>query len=263
MQTGCGDFVLPLDEIAAALAPWFPEETFHELMEDQGQFENLLHYLRQNRGFDFTGYKRPSLMRRVTTRAQLLHLDSFADYMDYLEVHPEEFPQLFNTILINVTSFFRDPPAWEYLAREILPGIVREKQSEEPVRVWSAGCASGEEAYTIAILLAETMGVEAFRRRVKIYATDVDEDALNTARQGTYSAKDMQSIEEPLRGKYFEPVNGRYMFRADLRRSVIFGRHDLTQDAPISRLDLLICRNTIMYFNSEVQARILSRFILR
>ncbi|MGB7947853.1 MAG: CheR family methyltransferase [Candidatus Binatia bacterium] len=228
--------------------------------EDEEQFENLLRYLRQNRGFDFTGYKRPSLMRRVTTRAQVLHVDSFADYVDYLEVHPEEFPQLFNTILINVTSFFRDPPAWEYLAREVLPGILQKTNLDEPVRVWSAGCASGEEAYTAAIMLAEAMGAEAFRQRVKIYATDIDEDALNVARQATYTAKDLQSIEEPLRGKYFEPLNGRYTFRTDLRRALIFGRHDLTQDAPISRLDLLICRNTIMYFNSEAQSRILTRF---
>jgi two-component system, chemotaxis family, CheB/CheR fusion protein len=228
--------------------------------EDHEQFENLLRYLGQNRGFDFTGYKRPSLMRRVAMRAQILHLDSFADYMDYLEVHPEEFPQLFNTVLINVTSFFRDPPAWDYLAREVLPGILREKKSGEPLRVWSAGCASGEEAYTAAIVLAEAMGVEAFRNQVKIYATDIDEDALNVARQGTYDEKDLQPIDEQLRRKYFEPLNGRYIFRIDLRRSVIFGRHDLTQDAPISRLDLLICRNTIMYFNSEAQARILARF---
>jgi two-component system, chemotaxis family, CheB/CheR fusion protein len=228
--------------------------------EDEEQFEILLGYLRQNRGFDFTGYKRPSLMRRVSMRAQILHLDSFADYMDYLEVHPEEFPQLFNTVLINVTSFFRDQPAWEYLAREVLPGLLREKKSDEPIRVWSAGCASGEESYTAAILLAEAMGVEPFRQRVKIYATDIDEDALNVARQGTYSDKDLQPIEEQVRSKYFEPLNGRYIFRVDLRRSVIFGRHDLTQDAPISRLDLLICRNTIMYFNSEAQARVLARF---
>jgi two-component system CheB/CheR fusion protein len=228
--------------------------------EDVEQFEKLLGYLRQNRGFDFTGYKRPGLIRRMSMRAQILHLDSFADYMDYLEVHPEEFAQLFNTVLINVTSFFRDPPAWEYLAREVLPGIFREKNSDEPVRVWSAGCASGEEAYTAAILLAEAMGVEPFRQRVKIYATDIDEDALNVARQGIYSGKDLESMEDELRNKYFEQLNGRYIFRGDLRRSVIFGRHDLTQDAPISRLDLLICRNTIMYFNSEAQARILARF---
>jgi two-component system, chemotaxis family, CheB/CheR fusion protein len=224
------------------------------------QFENLLHYLQQNRGFDFTGYKRPSLMRRVHKRMQLVNIDSFVDYVDYLEVHPEEFSQLFNTILINVTSFFRDPAAWGYLGEEIIPRLLQQKPTDEPIRVWSAGCASGEEAYTAAMVLSEAMGVELFRRRVKVYATDVDVDALNIARLASYSAKDLQAIDDNMRGKYFEPLNGRYIFRADLRRSVIFGRHDLVQDAPISKLDLLISRNTIMYFNSETQARILARF---
>jgi two-component system, chemotaxis family, CheB/CheR fusion protein len=224
------------------------------------QFENLLYYLQQNRGFDFTGYKRPSLMRRVSKRMQMVNIDSFVDYLDYLEVHPEEFSQLFNTILINVTSFFRDPAGWGYLGEEIIPRVLQEKQQADPIRVWSAGCASGEEAYTAAMVLAEVMGIEAFRRRVKVYATDVDEEALNTARQASYSAKELQAIDGNLRAKYFEPLNGRYIFRADLRRSVIFGRHDLVQDAPISKLDLLVSRNTIMYFNSETQARILARF---
>jgi two-component system CheB/CheR fusion protein len=228
--------------------------------QEDNQFENLLYYLQQNRGFDFTGYKRPSLMRRVKRRMQIVGVDSFVDYLDYLEVHPEEFPQLFNTILINVTSFYRDPAAWDYLGKEIAPRILGEKQPDESIRVWSAGCASGEEAYTAAMVLAEAMGTEVFRRRVKIYATDVDEEALNVARQASYPVKDLQEIDSGLVGKYFEPLNGRYIFRADLRRSVIFGRHDLVQDAPISKLDLLICRNTIMYFNSETQARILARF---
>ena len=231
------------------------------MSDEEKQFEALLFYLQQNRGFDFTGYKRPSLMRRVGRRMQTVGLENFAEYTDYLEVHPEEFPQLFNTILINVTSFFRDPPAWKVLTDTVVPKLLRDKKDEEPVRVWSAGCASGQEAYSLAILFAEAMGLEPFRERVKIYATDVDEDALNTARAASYSAKEMESIEgEKLRKKYFEPVNNRFCFRSDLRRSIIFGRHDLVQDAPISRLDLLVCRNTLMYFNAETQSHILSRF---
>ncbi len=224
------------------------------------QFESLLFYLQHNRGFDFRGYKRQSLMRRVARRMQTVNVESYADYMDYLEVHPEEFPQLFNTILINVTSFFRDPPAWDFLAKEVVPRMLKDKPAHEPIRVWGAGCASGEEAYTIAMVLAEAMGIESFRERVKVYATDVDEEALNAARQAGYGSKELEPVDPKLREKYFEPVNSRYCFRADMRRSVIFGRHDLLQDAPISRLDLLVCRNTIMYFNAEAQSRILARF---
>ncbi|MFN8950763.1 MAG: CheR family methyltransferase, partial [Aphanizomenon sp.] len=223
-------------------------------------FENLLQYLRINRGFDFTGYKRSTLMRRVTKQMETLNIDSFGNYQDYLEVHPDEFKNLFNTILINVTAFFRDSSAWDYLAKEIIPNIIKNKPKDELIRFWSAGCASGQEAYTLAIIVAEILGVEEFRQRVKIYATDVDEEALTQARQASYSAKNIIEIPLGLRDKYFDIVNKNYIFRQDLRRCVIFGRHDLLQDAPISRLDLLICRNTLMYFNSEIQGKIINRF---
>jgi two-component system CheB/CheR fusion protein len=227
---------------------------------EDARFENLLLFLQQQRGFDFTGYKRPSLMRRVLRRMHTLGLSGFDAYCDYLQVHPDEFALLFNTILINVTSFFRDSYAWDYLAKNVVPDILAGKAAHEPVRVWSAGCAAGQEAYSIAMLLAEAVGAEAFRERVKVYATDADEEALTQARLATYSAKEVEDVPEPLLKRYFEPSNARYVFRADLRRSVIFGRHDLVSDAPISRLDLLVCRNTLMYFNAETQARILQRF---
>ena len=119
--------------------------------------ESLLQYLKQSRGFDFTGYKRPSLGRRMSKRmAEVPEVDGFASYQDYLEVHPEEFAPLFNTVLINVTSFFRDAPAWDYLRTHVIPAIVAAKAPDAPIRVCSVGCASGEEAYSIAILLAET-----------------------------------------------------------------------------------------------------------
>ncbi len=228
--------------------------------ERNPEFENLLIYLRQNRGFDFTGYKRSTLIRRVQKRMQSFTIEKFEEYLDFLEVHPEEFNYLFNTILINVTAFFRDSSAWEYIAEQILPNLIRNKKTSDQIRIWSAGCASGEEAYTLAMLMAEMLGAEEFRQRVKIYATDVDEDALNQGRLAMYSAKDIQTVPDELRQKYFEIVGNCYVFRPDLRRSVIFGRHDLLQDAPISRLDLLVSRNTLMYFNSETQGRILARF---
>jgi two-component system CheB/CheR fusion protein len=223
-------------------------------------FESLLDYFRDTRGFDFTGYKRSSLIRRVMKRMKEVGVAGFSDYVDHLEVHPDEFTILFNTILINVTAFFRDAPAWEYLRREIVPRILDERRKNEPVRVWSAGCASGEEAYTLAMVLAEVMGEEQYRNRVKIYGTDVDEEALAQARHASYGAKEMEQVPDDLKGKYFESLGTRYLFRNDLRRSAIFGRHDLVQDAPISHVDLLLCRNTLMYFNSDAQAHILARF---
>jgi two-component system CheB/CheR fusion protein len=223
-------------------------------------FEALLAHVKNHRGFDFTGYKRSSLLRRVERRMAQVGVDDHAAYLDHLEVHADEFTALFNAVLINVTDFFRDPEAWDHLRADVLPGLLAAKPPTEPVRVWSAGCASGEEAYTLAMVLAEMLGPAEFRDRVKIYATDVDEDALGHARQGGYSTREVRSVPPELLERYFEPTGGRYAFRKDLRRSVIFGRNDLVQDAPISRLDLLVCRNTLMYFTAETQARILGRF---
>ena len=224
------------------------------------QFESLLVYLKEARGFDFTGYKRSSLIRRVNRRMTQVGAASYGDYLDHLQVHPEEFTALFNTILINVTGFFRDPDAWTYLGEEVLPRLLAAKDRASPIRIWSAGCASGEEPYTLAMLLTELLGVEQFRDRVKVYATDVDEEQLVEARQGSYPEESVAVLSPELRERYFEYSAGRYAFRKDLRRSIIFGRNDLVQDAPISRIDLLVCRNTLMYFNAETQARILSRF---
>ena len=222
--------------------------------------EVLLDYLRRSRGFDFTGYKRTSLSRRIERRIQDVGADGYLGYLDHLEVDPDEFTQLFNTILLNVTGFFRDPPVWEYLSAEVLPRLADAKAADEPIRVWSAGCASGEEAYTLAMVVAEVLGAEAVRERVKIYATDVDEEALGQARQARYTAKQVEGVPPELLGRYFERNGDDYVFSKELRRSVIFGRHDLIQDAPISRIDLLVCRNTLMYLNSETQSHVLARF---
>jgi two-component system, chemotaxis family, CheB/CheR fusion protein len=226
---------------------------------EQG-LEELLIYLKQNRSFDFTGYKRSSLMRRFQRRMAAVEVDSFEAYQDYLEVHPREFGILFNTILINFTGFFRDADAWQHIHERIIPSILKSVPHNAPIRVWSAGCASGEEAYTLAILFAEALGVDDFRRRLKIYATDVDEHALAQARQGVYSERAIQGVPVEWRERYFEPLDDQYIFRKDLRRILVFGRHDLMRDAPISRLDLLVCRNTLIYFNRLSQKRIIANF---
>ncbi|WP_285481762.1 CheR family methyltransferase [Amycolatopsis sp. NBRC 101858] len=228
--------------------------------EADDEFEAVLGYLKESRGFDFTGYKRTSLMRRVQRRMSQVGAESYADYVDQLQVNADEFVALFNTILINVTGFFRDPEAWAYLREEVIPAVLAERSPEEAIRVWSAGCAAGQEAYSIAIALADALGTDAFRQRVKIYATDVDEEALAQARHAAYTPDELEGLPEAKLAEYFEQQGSRYVFRKDLRRSVIFGRNDLVQDAPISRIDLLVCRNTLMYFNADTQTKILERF---
>ncbi len=227
---------------------------------NEEQLERLLEHLKAERGFDFTGYKRSSLARRIAKRLDAVDCADYAAYIDYLEVHQDEFALLFNTILINVTAFFRDPEAWTYLAEEILPAMIAAKPPGSPIRVWSAGCASGEETYTAVMLLSELLGEAEYLERVKVYATDVDDEALDQARQATYGQDQVAAVPAPYLERCFERSDARWAVRKDLRRTVIFGRNDLVQDAPISRIDLLLCRNTLMYFNAETQSRILRRF---
>ncbi len=231
-----------------------------QMTEPNSEFEALLDHLKRSRGFDFTGYKRASLMRRINKQMSIVGVDAYADYMDYLEANPDEITHLLGTLLINVTSFFRDAPVWDMLRNDILPQIIAAKKDDAPIRAWSAGSASGEEAFTLAILLAEILGQQAFNSRVKIYATDIDEDALNQARQSTFTPAQVGEVPEALLHKYFDQIGGRYVLNKELRRAVIFGQHNLVSDVPISHLDLLLCRNTLMYFNAEVQSKILARF---
>lgn len=227
---------------------------------DDESLESLLEYLRDTRSLDFTGYKRPSLTRRIRKRIDAVGVGGFDEYRDVLEADPDEQARLVDTILINVTAFFRDEAAWNFLSGHVVPDVLAAAGATEPIRVWSAGCASGEEAYSLAMVLADHLGMEEFKSRVKIFATDTDEAALAAARRGVYSERQLEPVSPERRARYFEPSPDGFVFRADCRRQVIFGRNDITADAPISRLDLLVCRNVLMYLVTDTQRHVLDRF---
>jgi two-component system, chemotaxis family, CheB/CheR fusion protein len=220
----------------------------------------LLDRLSATHNFDFREYKEPSLARRIRARMSQVRIDSFDTYSRYLDQHAEEHVTLFNTILINVTDFFRDPEAWKILAADLIPRIVKAAGESRAIRIWSAGCSSGEEPYSIAMLLAEHLGDRAADYVVKIYATDVDEDALAAARHAVYRLEQLKDLPDTLVDKYFARDGQLYRVRRDLRRWCIFGAHNLTQAPPLSHIDLLVCRNVLIYFTSELQERVLSRF---
>ena len=225
---------------------------------DGEALESLLLEVRAHRGVDLTGYKRSTLKRRFLRRMNAVGVDGdFTRYRDLLHEQPQELNALFDSLFINVTGFFRDEEAWAYLSDQILPRVST-RRPEAAIRVWSAGCASGQEPFSIAMLLAERLGLDELNRRVKIYATDWDEGALQQARRARYPAE-LEGVPEALRAKYFERDDGEAVLHSAIRRSVIFGQHDLIADAPISRVDLLLCRNTLMYFNTDTQRRILER----
>jgi two-component system, chemotaxis family, CheB/CheR fusion protein len=223
------------------------------------ELDALLTYIHERRNFDFRGYKRASLARRFAKRMFQVGADSYERYVEILEANPGEFAELFDTVLINVTAVMRDPDSWEVLSESVVTPLVQSKGPDDPIRLWSAGCASGEEAYTLAVLFAEAVGEDRFRRTVKIYATDADTDALVAARHGRYKEESLiQGLGDERARRYFEFDSGYGVFRPDLRRALIFGRHDLVQDPPISKIDLVTCRNTLMYFTADAQLAVLA-----
>ena len=223
-------------------------------------FAAVLEIVKQEGHCDLTVYKETTLNRRIQSRMMTLGIKTYGNYLNYLKAHSEEFIPLLNTIWINYTKFFRNRSTWEYLAEKIVPQIVMNKQPHEPIRIWSAGCASGEEAYSLAMVLAEALGMEQYLQQVQIFATDVDMEALKYAQRGSYSADQVANIPPQLLSKYFAQDNDRYVFDSKLRRKIIFGRQNLVKDPPISNLDLLVCRNALIYLNLEAQVKVLFRF---
>ena len=228
--------------------------------EITSEFRQFLDKLSARYNFDFREYKETSLARRIRARMAQVHVDSFVAYSHFLDANPNEHVALFNTILINVTNFFRDPDAWTTLAEDVIPKILEEVGDTRSIRIWSAGCSSGEEPYSIAMVLAEHLGEAADNYSIKIYGTDVDEEALTAARHALYRTEQVKDVPDRLLERYFTRDGQLYRFRRDIRRWCIFGSHNLTQAPPLSHIDLLVCRNVLIYFRAELQERILNRF---
>jgi two-component system CheB/CheR fusion protein len=224
------------------------------------QLENVIEKIRQARNFDFRNYKRATLRRRVERRMMDRRCRSLADYAALLDRHPEEYDALLSSLLIKVTSFFRDKEAWELLGKRVLPELLAARSPGDEIRVWSAGCATGEEAYSAAILLMEALGPKIQSYQVKVFGTDVDEAAITHARRGVYSPAAVEGLSKERLATFFTRSPGGYAVSKDIRRLVVFGVNNLVSDAPISRLDLLICRNVFIYVDAALQKRILSRF---
>src|SRR5213083_2687449 len=228
-----------------------------ELGED---LRELLEKLSAQYNFDLREYKEVSLVRRIRARMTQVRAESVSAYSRLLDENAGEHVALINTILINVTGFFRDSEAWKVLAEHVVPRLVEDAADSRSLRIWSTGCSSGEEAYSIAILLAERLGAPAENYTIKIYGTDVDEEALTAARQAVYRTEQLKDVPDRLVDRYFTREGQLYRFRREFRRWCIFGSHNLTQAPPLSHIDLLVCRNALIYFTGELQDRILTRF---
>ncbi len=223
------------------------------------QLRGLLEQLRETSGIDFASYKTPTIMRRLQRRIAATGAEDLGAYIRFIQRNPDEYQRLVNSFLIKVTEFFRDPDLFTYLREQILPDLLAKAQQTGELRIWSAGCATGEEAYSIAILVSELLDA-ATNINVRIFATDVDGEAVAFARRGVYPASAVAEVPPPLVERYFNQLDGAYEIKKAVRSLVIFGQHDLGQRAPFPRVDLTLCRNVLIYFTTELQRRALQLF---
>ena len=224
------------------------------------QFTTFLEQLRERSGIDFGAYKPPTILRRLRHRMAATGTDDLNAYVRHIQRHPDEYQRLISSFLINVTEFFRDPELFAHLRDEVLPSLLDQAKGRGELRIWSAGCATGEEAYSLAILVLELLGDDAEELTVRIFATDIDNEAIAYARRGVYPKASLRAIPPDYVDRYFTPLNGAYEINKRVRSLVVFGQHDLGQRAPFPRIDLALCRNVLIYFTPDLQKRTLQLF---
>ncbi|WP_218022974.1 chemotaxis protein CheB, partial [Calidithermus terrae] len=225
-----------------------------------GTLRDILTLLRVRTGHDFNSYKRPTLLRRVGRRMQVHELDSLGAYLELLRERPEEVQALLRDLLITVTNFFRDKEAFAVLEHEIIPRLFAGKGPADSVRVWSCGCATGEEAYSLAILLSEYAQTLTDAPRLQVFASDINEEAVRAAREGQYDETIAADVPPERLHRFFVKDGGNYRVRKEVRDLVLFAPHNVLRDPPFSRLDLVVCRNLLIYLNRDMQERVLELF---
>ena len=268
IATGYVDFAIPADAMGARLVQFArslanPGEAASGLDDEKtADFARAEIYaiLRNQVGHDFAGYKTKTFLRRVQRRMQVAQLDTVDAYVSLLQQDPAEVQALFRDLLINVTSFFRDADAFENLASLVIPKLFEGRGATDTVRVWVPGCATGEEVYSIAILLREHMGGLSAVPRVQVFATDIDEHALGIARSAHYPPALLDAVSADRRRRFFIPDGGSYMLTKEVRDLCIFSPHSVLRDPPFSRMDLVSCRNLLIYFGLDVQNQVLPTF---
>lgn len=268
IATGLADYVLPPEKMASQLVAYLRRPAAARVRAVTGRrsrsAETLLGevfaLLRSQCGADFSHYKPATVDRRIERRMSVCQIPSMADYARHLAQSPRELSLLFNELLIGVTSFFRDRPAWEALAKEALPASLKSLPPSEPFRAWVAGCSTGEEAYSLAMLVSETMQKLRLHRSVKIFATDIAKEALAGAARGIYTASEVAALSPARLQQFFIKEGGGYRVKTRLREMVVFANHNLLSDPPFTKLSLISCRNLLIYLQSPMQQRLLTLF---
>ena len=267
VQAGVVDSCLPLPQLAQELVRLSHHAYTTDKAEDRPRnapgdatLEKLFALVRNAVGIDFREYKSATFERRLARRMALRHVDSLADYVKLLEGSLDEARALYEDALIHVTSFFRDPEAFEALKKHVFPALLEHKPAEAPLRLWVAGCSTGEEVYSLAICLLEFLGERRHHHSIQIFGSDVSAKAVDKARAGLYPDSALSDLSQERRTCYFTQVEGGYRITKAVRELCVFVRHDLARDPPFSRLDLVTCRNVLIYFTPALQKRVLATF---
>lgn len=246
--------VLALEQMPAALMSTLPTHNATNALQP------ILLHLRETTGNDFTQYKKSTLLRRIERRMQVQQIDADVDYLAFLQSNPDESQLLLNELLINVTQFFRDPEAFVVMQEQILPSLLANKFQDSTFRVWVAGCASGEEAYSVAIVLRELLQDHGLALNIQFFATDLDAEAIATARAGLYPLSTANDISAQRLSRYFTQEPTGYRVKKTLREMIVFAVHNVIKDPPFTRIDLLCCRNLMIYLEQKLQSRLIPTF---
>ncbi|WP_428330901.1 CheR family methyltransferase [Mucilaginibacter sp.] len=269
IKAGVVDFVLSPEKIAERLIninyPFHSDYSTSEMLttlpqQDSEVFKQMLTVLRVRRGVDFTYYKQSTLKRRIIRRMALSKMEQTADYLSFLRENKNEQDALYNDMLISVTNFFRDTQSFEVLCDNIFPALLSKKTINEPLRIWVAGCATGEEAYSMAICLQEQLGDKAAAMKIQIFATDISETAIAKARTGIYRQSELDGISTSRMQQFFSKLDGSYQVTKSVRDMCVFAHHNLLKDPPFSKIDLVSCRNVMIYLEPVLQKRALTTF---
>ena len=269
MKTQLVDYVLLPEEMPSKIIQYLNHPALIQPLEDETStnrsnkvhIQKILMLLRSHTGHDFTLYKKNTISRRIERRIAFHQLPDYGSYVNYLRENPSEIDILFNELLIGVTKFFRDRQAFDVL-RDKLHALLQHKDPLEPIRVWVAGCSTGEEAYSIAILLTEYLDTLPLKRKPKaqIFATDLDANAIELARTGFYFSNIVSELNPQQLERFFVKKNNGFIVKKEIREMIVFAQHNLIKDAPFTRLDLLCCRNVMIYLTTELQKKIIPIF---
>ncbi|HMB93447.1 MAG TPA: chemotaxis protein CheB, partial [Rhodothermales bacterium] len=268
VATGLVDLVLPVRELAEKLAAYqntasqiqLPDEV-EDLPDGESEaLQRIFMQLRAKTGHDFSNYKRSTILRRIGRRLQVNQIEDLSTYLRQLRNNGSETEALFKDFLISVTNFFRDPDAFDVLENKVIPQLFEGKTEKDQIRVWVPGCATGEEAYSIAILLCEYAATLNESPNFHIFATDIDEDAIAYAREGIYPENIAADVSPERLERFFSEHREGYQVKKQVREMVLFAVHNLIKDPPFSKLDLISCRNLLIYFNREVQKEVFALF---